>query len=107
MESVSSSNTSFTISFSNTVTSIYDYLSFTLLELPGLQPVNRSNADHSHTVNFSGLEAGTKYTVQAVAVSRLEVSDPVILEMTTGKSSHVMYCSSGIAHNVLQVRVHK
>ncbi|BFZ09573.1 hypothetical protein BsWGS_12611 [Bradybaena similaris] len=83
MEAVSSSNTSFTISFSNTVTSIYDYLSFTLLEAPGLQPVNRSNADHSHTVNFSGLEAGTKYTVQAVAVSRQEVSDPVILEMTT------------------------
>ncbi|CAG5131471.1 unnamed protein product, partial [Candidula unifasciata] len=83
MEPVSSTNTSFTISFSNTASSIYDYLSFTLMGGAGRLPENRTNSEQSHTVTFSQLEAGTKYTIQAVAVSNGEVSDPVFLEMIT------------------------
>ncbi|RUS71753.1 hypothetical protein EGW08_020484, partial [Elysia chlorotica] len=74
-----SSNSSVSLRYTVTESDIFDHLMFALDEAQ----LMKTKRDLKRSVTFDGLEAGTKYTVRAVTISRGEMSVSKSLDLIT------------------------
>ncbi|CAL1528917.1 unnamed protein product [Lymnaea stagnalis] len=79
----SSTNSSITLSYTVMEADTFDQINFTLLNHQFVDFVVKEKTDRSRKVTFVSLAAGTKYTVQAVTVSKSETSSPVTIDIFT------------------------
>ncbi|XP_035826277.1 tyrosine-protein phosphatase 10D [Aplysia californica] len=85
LEELSSTNSSLTIQYTVKPDDVFSDFLFTLTDESGqeVDAVSRSKAAPQRTVEFSALEGGTRYTLEAVTRSGAETSDAISLELIT------------------------